>query len=90
MVARQMTQVDFFTRPRMRPGLISAADYLRQGPVVPYGTGQHHRHMVLHTAVYDTVVNVIILYELRNGSASSGLVDYVQMVVMAIGLGYLV
>ena len=45
--------------------------------------------MVLHTAVYDTVVNVIILYELWNGSASSDLVDYVQMVVMAIGLGYL-
>ena len=42
--------------------------------------------MVLHTAVDDAVVNVILLDELGNGPAAADLIQHIQVVVVSVGL----
>ena len=87
MVARQITVVDLRTSSRMAAApLVGVAVHLRQRPVVPDGAGQHEGHMVLHAAVDDAVVDVVILDKLRNGPAAADLVQHIQVVIVSVGL----
>ena len=73
-------------------GVLSGIDvcqHRRQRPVVPDGAGQHEGHVVLHAAVDDAVVDVVILDKLRNGPAAADLVQHIQVVIVAVGLGLL-
>ena len=68
---------------------VGVADDLGQRAVVADGAGQDERHVVLYDAVDDAVVDVIVLDELRDRAAAAHLVDDVQMVIVAVGLGLL-
>ena len=83
MVARQITVVDLpHQLPHSGRALVGVGIHLRQRTVVPDGAGEHKGNMVLHTAVDDAVVNVILLDELGNGAAAADLVQHIQVVVV--------
>ena len=69
--------------------LVHVAVDLRQRAVVADGAGQYEGNAVFDDAVHDAVVDVVVFDEAGNGAAAAHLVDHVQMVVMAVGLGFL-
>ena len=62
---------------------------LGQGAVVADGTHQHKGHLLFHAAVHDAVVDAFLVDEFRDGAVKLHLVDGVDVVVMAVGLGVL-
>ena len=66
--------------------LVRVTDHLRHRAVVADGAGQHEGHVVLHATVDDSVVDLVVLDELRDRAAAAHLVDYVQVVVVAVRL----
>ena len=69
--------------------LIYIGIHLRQRAVVTDGTHQHKGYILLHTAVYDAVINPLLLNKGRNGAVEFYPVDGVDVVVMTVWLAVL-
>ena len=69
--------------------VISVSDDLGERPVVADGAGKDERNVIFDTAVHDSVINLVVVNKLCDGTAFSYAVDDVKMIVMSVGLGFL-
>src|SRR5699024_9457481 len=79
----------FHHLPHGRLSLIGVSNDFRQGAVVPDRASQYKGDFIFYTTVHNAVINLIVFNELRNGATSSHPVDHIQMIIMAVGVGFL-
>ena len=65
---------------------IYVPDHLRQRTVVPDRPSQDKGNALLYAAIHNPVADLIVLDKLGDRSASSHLIDYVQMIIVPVGL----
>lgn len=79
----------FYAFPHGVLSLINIAVYLRERSVVPDGAYQHKGNLFFHATINDAVANALLFDKGGNRSVQPYPVYGVDMIVVAIGLGFL-
>src|SRR5699024_2737924 len=68
---------------------IGITDHFRERTIVTDGAREDERNVIFYAAVHDTIVDIIVVDKLSDGTALSYPVDDIQVIIMSVWLGFL-